>query len=109
MAGRKLPPGIRYHEGKPKPYEVVVDLGPDPAKLGPNGKSKRRQRSKSFATLSEDRKAQTAWKAEIGKGTVVDRSTKTVAELMRYWLNTYPAAKNLSPVTVDGYTRIVNN
>ena len=28
----------------------------------------------------------TAWLASIDKGIVVDRSTQTVAELMRYWL-----------------------
>lgn len=82
-------------------YEVVVDLGVDPVT------NKRRQRTRSFHSKREAKRALTAWMAEIDKGTAVDRSRQTVAELLRYWLDTY-AQHHVRAVTLEGYTHTIN-
>lgn len=82
-------------------YEVVVDYGADPVT------GKRRQRTKSFKTKREAQAALTAWLSEIDKGTAVDHSAQTVAELMRYWLDTY-ARPRLRAKTVFDYEHTVN-
>jgi integrase len=63
---------------------------------------KRRQRSKSFKTKREAQAAMTTWLAEIDKGAAVDRSRQTVADLLRYWLDTY-ARPNVRPKTLQLY------
>src|SRR5207244_11284568 len=77
-------------------YDVVVDLGLDPVT------GKRRQRRKTFTLKKEAQAALTAWQAEIDSGMAVDRSRQTVAELLRYWLDTY-ARHNVRPVTLESY------
>lgn len=81
-------------------YEVVVDLGADPVT------GRRRQRTKSFKTKREAQAALTAWLAEVDKGTVVDRSTQTVAEMMQYWLDTH-ARSRLRAKTVFDYEHTI--
>lgn len=94
---------IRKHERSDGVrYEVVVDLGIDPIT------GKRRQRTRSFKAKKEAQAALTAWLAEINKGTVVDRSQQTVAEMMQYWLDSY-AKHTVRPATYEGYTRIIRN
>jgi integrase len=78
-------------------YEVVVDLGHDSVT------GKRRQRTKRYRTKRDAHTALTAWLADIDKGTAVDRSQQTVAELMHYWLDTY-ARHNVRPTTYEDYS-----
>jgi integrase len=93
---------IRKHErASGVRYEVVVDLGFDPAT------GQRRQRSKSFKTKREAQAALAAWLAEIDKGTALDRSRQTVAELLRDWLETY-ARPNVRPRTLQLYEETIN-
>jgi len=82
-------------------YEIVVDLGPDPIT------GKRRQRRKRFNTKKQAQTVLTAWMAEIDAGTAVDKSRQTVAELMRFWLETY-VQHNVRPGTLEGYSFTVN-
>ena len=94
---------IRKHErANGVRYEVVVDFGYDPAT------GKRRQRSKSFKTRREAQAALAAWLADIDKGAAVDRSTKTVAEVMAYWIETH-ARPRLRAKTVGDYENIIKN
>lgn len=81
-------------------YEVTVDLGKDPVT------GKRRLRSRSFKTKGEARTACTAWQGEIDQGTAVDRSRQTVAEMLRYWLDTY-ARPNVRPRSYVDYEPII--
>jgi len=100
MAGRGT---IRKHErGDGVRYEVVVDLGPDPAT------GKRRQRTRSFRTKREATAALNAWQSEIDAGSAIDRSTMSVAELMRYWLHDI-AAHRVRPVTLEGYRHSIDD
>jgi integrase len=93
---------IRKHErDSGVRYEVVVDYGPDPVT------GKRRQRTKSFKTKRVAQAALTAWLSEIDRGTAIDRSTQTVVELMRYWLDTY-ARPRLRAKTVFDYEHTIN-
>ncbi len=93
--------GIRKRElgGGRVRWDVVVDLGPDPVT------GHRRQRRKTFNTRKEAVAGLNAWRSEIDKGTAVDRSTKTIGELMEFWLQTH--RPNVRPVTYAGYERMV--
>lgn len=64
-------------------YLASVDLGKDPLT------GKRRERSETFPTRREARAAIARWQTEIDQGTFVDRSAQTVADLLRYWMETY--------------------
>lgn len=77
-------------------YEAVVDIGPDPVT------GRRRQKSWSYHTKREATAQLAKRIAEIDAGTFTERSTMTVAELMRYWLETY-AEHNVRAVTLAGY------
>jgi integrase len=77
-------------------WDAVIDLG-----NGPNGK--RRQRRRSFTTRREAQKALTAWQREIESGVIVDRSTRTVQDLMAYWLENH-AQHHVSARTFAGYS-----
>jgi integrase len=94
---------IRRHErpGSIR-YEVVVDLPIDPVT------GKRRQRSKSFRTKREASVQLNAWQVEIDKGTAVDRSKQTVAEMMLYWLETY-ARFQVRPKSYEDYESTIRN
>ena len=81
-------------------WEVVADIGPDPAT------GKRRQRSKTFSTEREAKQFAARWRVELSEGTVVERSKQTVAEMMTYWLETYASAKK--PRTFANYTDETN-
>lgn len=50
---------------------------------------KRIERSESFPTKREARAALVKWQNEIAQGTFVDRTTWTVGDLLRYWLETH--------------------
>ena len=92
---------IRKHErDSGVRYEVVVDLGTDPVT------GRRRQRSKSFKTKRAAQSALATMLADIDKGTAVDRSRQTVAQMMQYWLDTY-ARHRCAAKTVDDYERTI--
>src|SRR5579871_894651 len=81
-------------------WDVVVDLGNEPMT------GKRRQRKRSFPTRKEAQAALNEWQTEISRGTAVDRTRQTVAEMLDFWLETY-AHPNVRPVTYDLYARII--
>jgi integrase len=92
---------IRKHErDSGVRYEVVVDLGTDPVT------GRRRQRSKSFKTKRAAQAAMATMLADIDKGTAVDRSRQTVAQMMQYWLDTY-VRHRCAAKTVDDYERTI--
>jgi integrase len=92
---------IRKHErDSGVRYEVVVDLGTDPVT------GRRRQRSKSFKTKRAAQAALATMLADIDRGTAVDRSRQTVAQMMQYWLDTY-ARHRCAAKTVDDYERTI--
>lgn len=92
---------IRKHERQEGVrYEVVIDLGIDPVS------GKRRQRSKSFTTKKEAQTALAAWLTNVDRGVAVDRSRQTVAEMLRYWLESY-ARPNVRDKTFEEYERII--
>jgi integrase len=70
-------------------WEVVADLGPDPAT------GKRRQRSKTCDTEREAKRLRTQWETDLAQGTAVERSKQTVAEMMAYWLETYAITRKV--------------
>jgi hypothetical protein len=63
---------------------------------------KQREWNKSFRTRKEAEAARIAHLAEMNNGTAVDRSRQTVAEMMRYWLETY-ARHNVRAKTFEDY------
>lgn len=63
-------------------YVASVNLGKDPLS------GKRRERSETFRTKREAKAALARWETEIDKGTFVDRSSQTVGDLLRYWMDT---------------------
>jgi integrase len=67
---------------------------------------RRRQRSKSFKTKRAAQAALATMLADIDKGTAVDRSRQTVAQMMQYWLDTY-AWQRCAAKTVDDYERTI--
>jgi integrase len=88
---------IKKEQRKDGPrYIVTVDLGPDPVT------GERRQRRQTYRTKKEAERRRSAWLAEIDKGTTVDRSTMTMAELMSYWLQTY-ARHHVRPKSYEDY------
>ena len=64
-------------------YLASVDLGKDPLT------GKRRELSETFPTKREAKAALARWQTEIERGTLVDRSTQTVRDLLQYWMETY--------------------
>jgi len=83
-------------------YDVVIDLGSDPAT------DRRRQRKKTFTSKREAQAALATWLADIERGVAVDRSRQTVADTLRYWLDTY-ARPNLRPRTVASYAEVIDH
>ncbi len=81
-------------------YVASVDLGKDPIT------GKRRERSETFPTRREARAALARWQTEIERGAFVDRSTQTVGELLRYWLETH-VAHNCRETTALRYRNTV--
>jgi len=77
-------------------YEAVVDLGND------HKSGKRRQRTKSFKSKKEAQVALAAMLTDIDKGTAVDNSRQTVAEMMEYWLDAH-VRHRLRPKTIASY------
>jgi len=49
-----------------------------------------------------------AWLADIERGVAVDRSRQTVADTLRYWLDTY-VRPNLRPRTVATYAEVIDH
>jgi integrase len=82
-------------------YLVRVEYTPDPLT------GKRRQRSKAFKTMKEAQKTLAEWSVEIERGTAVDGTKMTVADLAAQWLDvlrgTNPKAR-----TVAEYERIID-
>ena len=94
---------IRKRKRKEGPvYEAVLYLGADPVT------GKYRQQAKSFRTKREARAALAAWQVDVEKGTFVDKSRKTVADLLRYWLETC-VKHRVRENTYVGYGYTVNN
>jgi len=77
-------------------YDVYYDLEPDPVT------GKRRQRKRVFPTKREAAAFLNEQRAAVAKETAVDRSTRTVRELMEFWLDNY-ARHRVSPKTFHGY------
>ncbi len=81
-------------------YMASVDLGKDPIT------GKRRERSETFATRREARAALARWQTEIDTGAYVGRSTQTVGDLLRYWMETH-VAHNCRETTALRYHQTV--
>lgn len=76
-------------------WDVVVDLGADPAS------GRRRQRKKTYRTRKEAQAGLATILTNIERGVTVDRGTATVADLMAFWLDHY-ARHHVSARTLDG-------
>lgn len=76
-------------------YDVVVDLGPDPAT------GRRRQRSKSFSTRREAQAHLTRWLSEIDAGTAIEQTTQTVRELLSGWLENDVRQRVHATIAID--------
>jgi integrase len=63
---------------------------------------KRRQPQRTFKTKREAERGLAQWLVEIERGTAVNASKMTVAELLRDWLATY-AQHHVRPTTLDDY------
>lgn len=83
-------------------YLVRVEFPPDPVT------GKRRQRSKAFKTRKEAEKALAQWLVEIERGTVVDGSKLTMADLFAQWLDVLRGT-NPKPRTVIEYERTIRS
>ena len=81
-------------------YDVYYDLEPDPIT------GKRRQRKKVFQTKREAVAFLTAQRTAVATGTAVDRSRRTVRELMDFWLEHY-ARHRVSAKTFHGYASTI--
>src|SRR5579871_2971496 len=77
-------------------YEAVVELGIDPVT------GKRKRTTRTFRTKKEAQTWLTATQTEVDRGTFVEQSRQTMAELLRYWLETY-AQHRVRATTYDGY------
>lgn len=93
---------IRKKPKNKKPYEAVVDLGPDPVT------GKRRQRSKSFKTWREADRHLTTWQAKINQGTLIEPSQMTVTDLLEQWMRDH-VRHNTNLNTQRGYQNTVYN
>ena len=91
---RKGPRGVAYR--------VRAEYGPDPVS------GRRKQRSKTFLARREAEAYLTRWQAEIERGIAVEPSTVTVAEQVRYWLDTY-ARTGVNSQTFSEYERMVRS
>ena len=65
---------------------------------------KRRQPQRTYKTKREAEAGLAQWLVEIERGTAVNASKMTVAELLRDWLGTY-AQHHVRPTTLDDYER----
>lgn len=81
-------------------YEAVVDIGPDPIT------GRRRQRTWMYRTKREAEAALAKRIAEVDGGTVVEKSTATLREMLHYWLEN-EARPNVRPVTYAGYEQTI--
>lgn len=79
-------------------YLVRVEYEPDPVT------GKRRQRSESFRLRKDADKRLASWLSEIDRGTAIDPSKLTVAELFQQWLDDI-AAHAVRPTTLATYRR----
>ncbi len=82
-------------------YDVYYDMEPDPVT------GKRRQRKKVFPTRKEATAFLSAQRVAVASGTAVDRSTRTVRELLEFWLDNY-ARHQVSAKTFHGYFSTVH-
>lgn len=82
-------------------YEAVIELGVDPVT------GKRKRTTRIFRTKKEAQVWLTSTQNEVDKGTFVEQSRQVVAELLRYWLETY-AKHRVRPTTYEGYSGTVN-
>lgn len=85
----------RLDDGRVR-YDVYYDLGPDPVT------GRRRQRKRVFQTKREAVAFLAEQRAAVASGTAVDRSSRTVRELMEFWLDHY-ARHRVSARTFHGY------
>lgn len=83
-------------------YLVRVEYEPDPVT------GKRRQRSESFRLRKDAQTRLAAWLAQIDRGTAIDPSKLTVAELLRTWLDDV-AAHSLRPTSLATYRATIEN
>lgn len=85
----------RSSDGKTA-YEAVVELGIDPVT------GKRKRTTRTFRTKKEAQTWLTTTQTEVDRGTFVEQSRQTMAELLRYWLETY-AQHRVRATTYDCY------
>jgi integrase len=91
--------GEETTDGKVR-YRVRVTIT-DPAT------GKRRSPQQTCNTLKEAQAVKRQWLTEVEQGTAIDRSKQTVAEMLRYWLDTY-ARPNVRPTTLEDYMTTIN-
>jgi hypothetical protein len=77
-------------------YRVRVELPPDPLT------GERRRPSKTVSTRKEAERLLAEWVSEVNRGTVVEPTKITVAELLTRWLETVAAYK-VRPTTLEDY------
>lgn len=82
-------------------YDVYYDLEPDPTS------GKRRQRKKVCQTKKEAVEFLNKQRADVANGTSVDRSTRTMRELMDFWLDNH-VRHQVSAKTYHGYAATVH-
>lgn len=88
------PQGVRYL--------VRVELPPDPVT------GKRRNPSRTYATMKEAKTGRSLWLADIERGTAIDATKMTTGDYLAHWLDA--AAKNhVRRSTLASYTGLVNN
>jgi integrase len=75
-------------------YRVRVELPPDPV----TGQHKRA--SKTAETKREAKRILAEWVSEINRGTAIEPTKVTVAELLNRWLSTV-AAHKVRPTTLE--------
>ncbi len=95
-------PGIYKRKGEHGTHYLVrVEYPPDPTT------GKRRRRSKTCRTLKEAKIERAKWQTEIDRGTALEPSKTTVAELIDRWLADV-AAHNVKPSTLEDYAGTIN-
>src|SRR5687767_13494554 len=82
-------------------YRVRVELPADPVT------GERRRASKTATTKKEAERLLAEWVTEINRGTVVEPTKVTVAELLNRWMNTV-AAHNVRATTLEDYRATIN-
>ena len=100
MARKKVEKNISYDDEK-KTYYVNLDYGKDET-------GKRIKKNKTFAKISEARKALKDHEANKTKGTLVIPKDLTLKDWLEYWMNDV-IKPTRAATTVYGYQKIIDN